>query len=132
MAGVATTGGTLGLAPGCTYTLTSAQTDQDRLAPISGNVTISGNNATITRSSGADFRILHVISGGNHALFGGGLATFGTFTATGITARDNTAQAEGGGVELDGTATLANSFITDNTVTNAGDGGGGSTPARTP
>src|SRR5262245_6055095 len=65
-------GGTLDLAPGCTYTLiTTSDGVKNGLLPITSAITIHGNGATITRSqvSGTpEFRIFEVDSTGELAI----------------------------------------------------------------
>ncbi|MEU8824055.1 hypothetical protein [Streptomyces sp. NPDC048636] len=132
VAAVANTGGTLSLAPNCTYTLTTAQTDQDGLAPITGAVTIQGNGATITRSSADPFRIFDV-NGGSLTLsnltvdngsvtgaseFGGGILVrnSGTLRGSSVTLSDNSAERNGGGMTAfqNSTVVLSNSLVTGN------------------
>ncbi|WP_432587983.1 right-handed parallel beta-helix repeat-containing protein [Streptomyces sp. HD1123-B1] len=132
VAGVANTGGTLSLAPGCTYTLTTAQTDQDGLAPITAAVTIQGNGATITRSSTDPFRIFDV-NGGSLTLsnltvdngsvtglseFGGGILVrnAGTLRGSSVTLTDNSSERNGGGLTAfqNSTVVLTNSLVTGN------------------
>ncbi|HEV2476403.1 MAG TPA: choice-of-anchor Q domain-containing protein, partial [Candidatus Dormibacteraeota bacterium] len=67
---IASSGGTVTLTAGCTYTLTTVNSTADgpsAFADILGNVTVTGNGATITRSSAGgtpDFRFFIVDDGG--------------------------------------------------------------------
>ena len=68
-------GGTIALAPGCTYTLTAAGSSgplgANGLPIVSTRITIAGAHATIARSSSQQFRILEVDGpGGNLAISG--------------------------------------------------------------
>ena len=77
-------GGTLTLTSGCTYTLTAENNSADGgtgLPVITGQVTIQGSGATITRSGSAAFHLLDVASGGSLAI-GGGLSNGGGAAAT--------------------------------------------------
>ena len=59
-------GGTISLAPGCTYTLTAAASSgpmgANGLPIITTRITIAGAHATITRSSSDKFRILFKVN----------------------------------------------------------------------
>lgn len=138
-------GGTVALATGCVYTLTSAAaTGSDGpagLPVITGTVTITGTRSTITRSPQApDFRIAEVASGGSLTVGGvtvsggrattpptgtdgGGILTLGTLNMAWATVTDNTASNNGGGIAVapGGTTTLSLTKVAGNT---AGDGGG--------
>ncbi|MET8629723.1 hypothetical protein ABZW30_39365 [Kitasatospora sp. NPDC004669] len=124
-------GGTLDLAPGCTYILSSPLPD------ITGNVAIDANHSTLARSSSAPaFRILTVDPGANLYLhevgitngdatgsFGGGIANFGTLTLTNSSVRNNTADFSGGiGNAAGAQATIADSRIEGNQVSRNGGG----------
>jgi fibronectin type 3 domain-containing protein len=67
---VASSGGTVTLTAGCTYTLTTVKSTADgpsAFADILGNVTLVGNGATITRSNAGgtpDFRFFIIDDGG--------------------------------------------------------------------
>ncbi|HEX7102833.1 MAG TPA: choice-of-anchor Q domain-containing protein [Nitrolancea sp.] len=102
-------GGTLILAAHCTYTVTTPATATDGLPVITGNVTIKGQAATITRDSAAPaFRIFQVASGG-------------TLNVDFLTISQGSTTGLGGAILLGGTASVSNSTISDNT---AGNGGG--------
>ena len=102
-------GGTLTLATQCTYTLTTAETPLDGLPIITGNVSIKGQGATITRDDGAPlFRIFEVVSGG-------------TLAVDFLTISNGDTAALGGAILVGGTADVSNSTISGNT---AGNGGG--------
>lgn len=101
----AASGATLGLAPSCTYTLTSALPDIDE------TITILGNNDKIQRAGfAADFSIFTVE-------FDGDL----TLTALTLTGGNND---EGGAIDNEGgTVHVIGSYLTGNRAT--GDEGGG-------
>ncbi|WP_416976873.1 right-handed parallel beta-helix repeat-containing protein [Streptomyces sp. T028] len=110
-------GGSILLAPGCTYAL-NAPTGTDTngangLPVISGRVTLIGRGATISRTGTAAFRVAEVAAQGSLTLNGitvsGGSATEGSGTA-------------GGGILTAGTLVLVNSRITHNTASGAGGG----------
>ena len=135
------------LTPNCVYTLFTPQDGNNGLQHVAKTLTIEGNNATITRDSGAaDFRILDVISFGNltlnHVTISGGAATNitggggianggGTLSVNSSTITGNTAKAtgtgnisaEGGGILTGGsilnggTTTLTDSVVSSNQVT---------------
>ncbi|MGW2417620.1 hypothetical protein ACWCV5_36490 [Streptomyces tubercidicus] len=141
-------GGSLILAPLCTYTLTSAHSSGGAgqaagLPNITTPVAMAGLGTQITRAPNTPaFRIFEVdgpsqvpgangqlgitavtISGGDAGLgVGGGIANLGgTVAVTGSTVRDNKAS-YGGGIYTDGPLTLTGSSVTANT---AGVNGGG-------
>ncbi|MFD3587123.1 hypothetical protein [Streptomyces sp. NPDC058683] len=117
----ASPGETLSLAPACTYHLTSAFTSGEGLPTIAQRLTIRGNGATIVRDGNgtAQFRIFHVVSGGNLRLEdlavrggsvsgdGGGILvdSGGRLTLVGVDVIDNTASGSGGGVAVPAGAT---------------------------
>lgn len=115
-------GGTITLPAGCTYALTSVNNSTDGnngLPVITGNVTIAGSGATISRStvSGTStFRIFNVASGGaltlNSVAINNGVADGAVYG--------------GGGVFSRGTVTVTGSSFTNNiAIVNSGTGGGG-------
>ncbi|MGW2918772.1 hypothetical protein ACWDBF_13035 [Streptomyces angustmyceticus] len=141
-------GGSLILAPLCTYALTSAHSPGGAgqaagLPNITTPISMAGLGTQITRASSAPaFRIFEVdgpsqvpsangqlsiasvtISGGDAGLgVGGGIANLGgTVALTGTTVRDSKAS-YGGGIYTDGALTLTGSSVTANT---AGVNGGG-------
>ncbi|MFF9785191.1 hypothetical protein [Streptomyces nigrescens] len=141
-------GGSLILAPLCTYTLTSAHNSGGAGLPaglpnITTAISMAGLGTQITRAPSAPpFRIFEVdgpsqvpgasgqlsmtavtVSGGDAGLgVGGGIANLGgTVALTGSTIRDSKAS-YGGGIYTDGALTLLASNVTANT---AGVNGGG-------
>ncbi len=140
-----TNGGRITLASRCTYTLTAADNPDDGLPEITGNVTISGRDTTIRRAPNAtaDFRILHVVSGGSLTLnsltvsggslagdSGGGIAsTNGTLNLNRTTIKGNLANSGGGLYNFGGRLNLDHSNVERNTAVSFGggmanDGGG--------
>jgi hypothetical protein len=100
-------GGTINLASGCHYALTSAFSGEDGLPPIGTSIGINGNGATIDGTN--TVRVLEVDGPGDLSLQ--------NVTITGGSA-DN-----GGGIEnVGGTVTLNHSRVTGNTATLAGGG----------
>ncbi len=73
-ANIAGTSTTIHLDPGCTYQLTAAAVaDPDGYGPvglpvITGNITLIGNNTTISRTGTAPFRLFYVAANGNLTL----------------------------------------------------------------
>jgi uncharacterized repeat protein (TIGR01451 family) len=136
-AAVAAGSGTLDLAAGCTYELTTTDPSGWGLPFITGNMTIHGNGATIERAADASqFGLIHVIdtlsidhltlTGGNidTNVTGGGIFSIGTLTLTDTTVSDNTASGGyGGGIYNSGTATITDSTVAGNTAS-SGSGGG--------
>ena len=134
-------GGTVTLTSGCVYTLTAVNNTTDGggvgLPVISGNVTVQGNGATITRSTASGtpvFRIFDVSSSGSLTLSsltvsnglanngqqgGGGIFSHGTLTISGSTFTGNSAPASsgtsGGGINNSGTLNVSTSTFTGNT-----------------
>ena len=116
------------------------------LVPIMSDITIDGRGFSITRDAGApNFRILLVVNGGNLTLrnvrvsagvgtavfnntfcsgssCGGGVYNQGTLTITNSTISDNSASEFGGGIYNQGTLTIMNSTFSGNTA--ASNGGG--------
>ena len=130
---------TINLASDCTYTLNSVQDNTDGpsgLPPITSEIIINGNGATIERSSAdgtPQFRIFHVARDGNLTLnnltitngdaggnSGGGIYNAGTLSINNSTISDNTG-GHGGGIMNGGTLSISNSTVSNNT----GDYGGG-------
>ncbi|MGW7575737.1 hypothetical protein [Streptomyces sp. NPDC054765] len=126
-----TAGGTLILAPGCVYALTSP------LPSIQNTITIVGNGATLTRAVSAPaFRILKVDAAGNLSLdratiskgdatgdFGGGIRNDGTLSVVQSVIRNNQADFSGGiGGNIGSTTRVIQSIISDNSVTRNGGG----------
>src|SRR5438445_6947113 len=102
-------GGTIALAPGCTYTLTAAGSSgplgANGLPIITTRITIAGAHATIARSGSQQFRILEVDGPG------------GNLSLTGLTITGGNANQPGGGVFNNaGTLTLNSSAVTGNTT----------------
>jgi hypothetical protein len=102
-------GGTINLAPGCAYQLTSADNGENGLPVITTRIGVNGNGATIAGNQ-TSFRIFEVDGpGGNLSLQ--------NLTITGGSA-DN-----GGGIaNVGGTVTLNHTQVTGNTATQAGGG----------
>jgi hypothetical protein len=103
----AASGGTLDLASGCTYTYSAANNTTDlpgtATPVITTNITINGNGATVTRSSGSPaFRLFDV-------------STTGTFTLNNTTVSNGSALGNGGGIADFGALTLSADTITGNT-----------------
>ncbi|WP_314175298.1 right-handed parallel beta-helix repeat-containing protein [Streptomyces winkii] len=133
-----TSGGRITLASHCTYTLTTPDNADDGLPEITGNVTISGRDTTIRRAPNAtqDFRILHVVSGGDLTLnsltvsggrladtTGGGIAnTSGTLNLNRTVVRNNNALEGGGLVNTGGRLNLDRSTAVRNTANEFGGG----------
>ncbi|MFC7242119.1 right-handed parallel beta-helix repeat-containing protein [Catellatospora aurea] len=134
---------TLTLTRRCTYALVAADNPGNGLPIITGQITINGNGATITRRTYApNFRILHVgdtgtlvlnnltVSHGSasdcpivlptEGLCGGGILNLGTLTVNRSRVIDNSVIggpdffAAGGGIENIGTATVTHSEIHGN------------------
>ncbi len=134
-------GGTVTLTSGCLYTLTAVNNTTDGggvgLPVISGNLTVQGNGATITRSTASGtpvFRIFDVSSSGSLTLSsltvsnglanngqqgGGGIFNHGALTISGSTFTGNSAPASsgtsGGGINNSGTLNVTTSTFTGNT-----------------
>jgi hypothetical protein len=129
-------GGTLNLAHGCDYQLTSSPDDSENgLPPITTTIQVNGNKATI---DGTDsFRVFEVdapgnlsardltITGGSVGDFGGGIANIGgTVTLDHTQVTGNSAASAGGGIASAtfsagsvATLTLRNSWVNDNQQT---------------
>ncbi|GAA3221584.1 right-handed parallel beta-helix repeat-containing protein [Actinocorallia longicatena] len=129
------TDGTVVLAPGCAYRLTTPDSGEDGLPPITGDVRISSANAVLTRISGPPFRILHVTGGGTLTLerttISGGLASGGgallseggTVTLVDVTVEKSRATGQGGGIDnATGTLTMRGGFLRANVSANNGGG----------
>ncbi|MFG2941550.1 hypothetical protein [Streptomyces sp. NPDC048282] len=134
---------TLSLARNCTYHLTTPFSTGEGLPPISQELTIRGNGATIVRDGNATpaFRIFHVLSGGNLRLqdltvrggnatgtggSGGGILVNGggTLKLSGVDVIDNTASVNGGGVAVatGGTVVIRRSWVAFNNAFFSGGG----------
>jgi hypothetical protein len=111
-------GGTVNLAPGCTYVLTTPNNvstipmlgGANGLPVISTAITVNGFNTTITRNSTKPFRFFEVDSPN------------GNLTARGLTLTNGLDPAGGAILNAEGTVTLTNCKINGNT---AQQGGGG-------
>ncbi len=132
----------ISLASGCVYSLTAANNATDGgtgLPVITGQVSIQGNGATITRSATAAFRLLDVASGGSLSLSGltlsnglandgvsGGGAIFnhGPLTVSQTTFSGNSAPAatgtSGGAIDASGPLTVSLSTFRGNTAQEGG------------
>jgi hypothetical protein len=114
-------GGGVNLAPGCTYSLTSANNTAPGLGAsglpvITTPITINGSGATIAGNN-SNFRII-AISGQ-----AGGSLTLNGITVTGGNVSGPGPAGFGGGIfNLAGTLRLNNSVVTHNTASNAGGG----------
>ena len=138
-------GGTINLAPGCTYTLTAPATTTPipmiggvaGLPAITNQVIINGFGTTIARSSTAPFRIFEVdapsgnltlqgltITEGN-STNGGAIVNLSVLTLNHTDVTGNTASGAGGGLASAGTATLNFSQVNNNTALAGGGMGGG-------
>lgn len=131
-----TSGQAIILAPGCTYTLTTDDNDDNGLPVITGNVRISSAGATIRRAPTApEFRLLEVASGGALTLnslilrggqvpaTGGGILSRGALALNATTVRDNQANRYGGGIHnAGGTMTMSGGALRNNTATSYGGG----------
>jgi hypothetical protein len=138
-------GGTINLAPWCTYTLTAPATTTPipmiggvaGLPAITNQVIINGFGTTIARSSTVPFRIFEVdapsgnltlqgltITGGN-STNGGAIANLSVLTLNHTAVTGNTAAGGGGGIASAGTASLNFSQVNNNTALAGGMGGGG-------
>src|SRR5215472_10798457 len=132
-------GGAITLAPECTYTLTavgsSGPLGPNGLPRVTTRITIAGANATITRSSSQQFRILEVdgpggnlaasaltITGGNATQPGGGVFNnAGTLTLNSSVVTGNTTSEDAGGIlNKAGTAVLNASRVDHNTSASGG------------
>jgi hypothetical protein len=138
-------GSTLVLATGCVYTLESANNTTDGgtgLPVITGNVTIQGAGATITRSTASGvpaFRIFDVASGGNLTLNsltlsngvanngqqgGGAIFSHGTLAVTAGTFTNNSSPAatgtSGGAIDSSGTLSVTTSTFSGNSAQEGG------------
>jgi Ricin-type beta-trefoil lectin domain len=133
----------LSLTSGCVYSLTAANNGTDGgngLPVVTGQVSIAGNGATITRSATAAFRLFDVASGGSLTLNGltlsngladdgtnggGGILSHGPLTVTSTTFTGNSAPAatgaSGGAIDSAGPLTVSLSTFTGN----SGQEGGG-------
>jgi len=100
-------GGTINLASGCHYQLTSAVSGEDGLPPIGTAIGVNGNGATIDGTNSV--RVLEVDSPGNLSL-------------QNVTITGGSADIGGGIANLGGTVTLNHSQVTGNTATQAGGG----------
>ncbi len=103
-------GGTLVLAAHCTYRITTPATVDDGLPPITGNLTMKGQSATITRDSAdatPQFRIFNVASG---ATLNVDFLTISNGSTTGL----------GGAIHVDGDASISNSTLSNNRASSGG------------
>lgn len=137
-------GGTVVLTGGCTYTFAQANDATDggnALPAITGNVTITGNGSTITRSAASGtplFRLLDVstpsaklilnnltLTNGNTTDNVGGGAIFnrGTTTLNLVVVSGNTALGGGGLDSNQGAVNVSQSTFANNTATQALGGG---------
>ena len=131
-------GGTISLAPGCTYALTAPNNGENGLPVVVAPISVFGNGATITGSGAV--RIFEVdgptgnlslrnvtLTGGAASDFGGAIANVGgTVTLNQSVVTGNSAVFAGGGIASEtngsnvGNLTVNGSLVTNNTST--GDG----------
>lgn len=111
-------GGTINLAPGCTYSLTSSNNGSsgpmglpgfNGLPVVTNTITINGFGATIAANS-TSFRIFQVNGPG------------GNLTLQRVTLTGGNASAGGAILNAEGAVTLNNSRVTDNTAQGGGGG----------
>src|SRR5689334_9859299 len=102
-------GGTINLAAGCTYRLTSADNGENGLPVITTRIGVNGNGATIAGNS-SDFRIFEVDGPG------------GNLSLQNVTITGGSADIGGGIENAGGTLTLNHSQVTGNAATIAGGG----------
>ena len=107
-------GGTINLAPGCTYQLTQANnsnpmTGANGLPVISSRITVNGLGTTIAGND-SNFRIFFVNGSGN-------------LTLQGLTITGGSTVAGGGIANLEGALTLNHTTVTGNTANAIGGGG---------
>jgi hypothetical protein len=105
-------GGTIQLAERCVYAFsTTVDSTGDALPPISGKITIKGDESSIVRSTSTPdlFRLLDVVSTGD-------------LTLNGIQVSGGNADGDGGGIRVQqgGKLTLDESAVTDNKGVNGG------------
>ena len=138
-------GSTLVLSTGCVYTLASANNTTDGgtgLPVITGNITVQGVGATITRSTASGvpaFRIFDVASGGSLTLNsltltnglansgqqgGGAIFSHGTLAVTAGTFTNNSSPAttgtSGGAIDSSGTLSVNTSTFSGNSAQEGG------------
>jgi hypothetical protein len=102
-------GGTINLAPGCTYPLTSADNGENGLPVVTTRIGVNGNSATIAGNN-TSFRIWEVDGPG------------GNLSLQNVTITGGSADVGGGIENAGGTVTLNHSQVTGNTATQAGGG----------
>jgi len=101
------------LAPGCRYSIGTADNDETALPVVSSSTVVNGNGAQIVRSAGAPaFRLWHI-------------AATGRLTLNSLTVAGGAASVGGGLFNDHGALTLRDSDVTGNTATLGGDAGGG-------
>ena len=136
-------GGTVTLAAGCTYTFASAASSANNgtaVPSITAAVTIAGNGAVLTRSTAAGtptFRAF-LVGGGNLTLkdltvqgfavpSSGGAALWtnsGSATLSRVLLAGNSTTGNGGAIRNNGTTTISDSTLANNTVSSPGAVGG--------
>jgi hypothetical protein len=130
-------GGTISLAPGCTYALTVPNNGENGLPVVITPIAVFGNGATITGSGavrifevdapGGNLSLRNVtLTGGSASDFGGAILNSGTVTLNQSVVTGNSAVNAGGGIANGtfgpntATLTLNGSLVTNNT--SPGDG----------
>jgi hypothetical protein len=102
-------GGTINLAAGCTYALTSADNGENGLPVVTTRIGVNGNGATIAGNN-TSFRIWEVDG------------PAGNLSLQNVTITGGSADIGGGIENAGGTVTLNHSQVTGNTATQAGGG----------
>ncbi|MEQ9029208.1 MAG: hypothetical protein RLP44_10890, partial [Aggregatilineales bacterium] len=122
---------------GGTYEITSIQSGQNGLPPITSDITIQGNGAVITRTSAQDFRFFELSPGSKLSLnalsltnghitngSGGAVRNFSSqLTLNSVTLADNLART-GGAIYNDSGSVVATNSSINNNEAEGGSGGG--------
>jgi hypothetical protein len=103
----------INLAPGCRYSIGTADNDETALPVVSSSLVVIGHGAQVVRSTGAPaFRLWRI-------------AATGSLTLDSLTVAGGSASVGGGLFNDHGALTLRDSDVTGNTATLGGDAGGG-------
>jgi hypothetical protein len=103
----------INLAPGCRYSIGTADNDETALPVVSSSLVVNGHGAQVVRSTGAAaFRLWRI-------------AATGSLTLDSLTVAGGSASVGGGLFNDHGALTLRDSDVTGNTATLGGDAGGG-------